>query len=415
MLITMTGKADLDRLAELACLINDRVSSLHGTAEKYPDSRVASAFRDRLTNIQYSQLEDELKKATVEIQRLKKAFEVELQTSQAATREKHGRPHDLAIARNTLAMKEKAVDEERNRNAHQREELDRPQEESSTSIANQLSELKLSLEETIRQNSSTTIEAVAEKIAKPMEDHGAVLKEVFDVTTSTSETLEGYVQRSDFDTLLRKVTELPDLLPDDRYTEWQKVDIDLTSIIKKVDAIKADISNLTLRTTSSPLQLNRGKRPSETSLDAPESSRRRRTSPQSHAAAQTSPSATGSGSPLVLRSETRAHNQAQTKYQPPAPTGPTRIGPQTQAQTGPRARIQVGPVQDQAAVTLPLGTPPSAAAAPTWNQISFVGQNWTNEKLTLFLSHVESYQREEQARAVSVGADEEIQPLVPRW
>ncbi|KAL9035602.1 MAG: hypothetical protein Q9180_004778, partial [Flavoplaca navasiana] len=73
--------------------------------------------------------------------------------------------------------------------------------------------------------------------------------------------------------------------------------------------------------------------------------------------------------------------RGQTQTRPPI--GATSTGPQTQ--------VQAGPVQGQAAVTLPPGTVPSAAAAPIWNQISFMGQNWTNEKLTLFLGHVESY------------------------
>ncbi|KAL8982249.1 MAG: hypothetical protein Q9205_003178, partial [Flavoplaca limonia] len=215
--------------------------------------------------------------------------------------------------------------------------------------------------DSLKQDIKTVVDSM-NSLAINSQDHADAL----------AEDVKGNAQ-GHFDTLFQKLDELPHLFPVDRYTEWQKVDIDLTSIIEKVDAVKADLSNLTRITTSTPSQqLNRGKRPSETSLEASERSQRRRSSQQD-------PATSRPESPLSSRMTTRGQTQTQTR-------------PQTEAtSTGPQTQVQVGPVQGQAAVNLPPGTAPSAAAAPIWNQISFVGQNWTNEKLALFLGHVESY------------------------
>ena len=73
----MTSKADLDHLAKLASGINSKVSSLHHIAEDQ-NSRVPAIVREQFTKGKCSQLESDLKKATEEIQRLKKGFEDDL-------------------------------------------------------------------------------------------------------------------------------------------------------------------------------------------------------------------------------------------------------------------------------------------------------------------------------------------------
>ncbi|KAL9026651.1 MAG: hypothetical protein Q9180_007451, partial [Flavoplaca navasiana] len=192
-----------------------------------------------------------------------------------------------------------------------------------------------------------------------------------------AEDVKGNAQ-GHFDTLFQKLDELPQLFPVDRYTEWQKVDIDLTSIIAKVDAVKADISNLTSITTSAPSQqLNRGKRPSETSLEAPERSQRRRSSQQD-------PATSRPESPLSLRMTTRGQTQSQS---------------QTSVQTGPQTQVQVQPAQgptSQGTVALPAGTAPSHEVAPIWNQIGFTGDKWTPKHLGVFLDHLESFVSKDQ-------------------
>ncbi|KAL8757106.1 MAG: hypothetical protein Q9199_002468 [Rusavskia elegans] len=123
----MTSNANLDRLNEIAATIGSRVATLHETAEQYPDSRVTSVFRDRITNTFYSHVENAMQQATAEINRLKMDFEVELRASQAATKElqdlRQAADHELdelAMAREALAEKEKAIIEERNEIARQR-------------------------------------------------------------------------------------------------------------------------------------------------------------------------------------------------------------------------------------------------------------------------------------------------------
>lgn len=123
----MTSNANLDRLNEIAATIGSRVATLHETAEHYPDSRVTSVFRDRITNTLYSHVENAMQQATAEINRLKTDFEVELRASQAATKELQDQRQaadleldELAMAREALAEKEKAIVEERNEIARQR-------------------------------------------------------------------------------------------------------------------------------------------------------------------------------------------------------------------------------------------------------------------------------------------------------
>lgn len=242
-------------------------------------------------------------------------------------------------------------------------------------ITNKLDELKLSFQETLLQPSPATIEklaqivqateanvssAITSKIAKPMDDHGVALKKVSDVTTKTSESLEmsKAVQQSNFDTLLQTINalseddrksfketfddvdrKLNDILdantelkrefetlgitledlkqefPADVQTYWSDVDFQLASIVEKIDAVKADVSSLARRTntTSSPsTRLTRhDKRPPEPNLDAPETSRRRRSSQQSPAGGHLSPSSGQPESPLVSRSATRPQTQSQ--------------------------------------------------------------------------------------------------------
>ena len=219
--------------------------------------------------------------------------------------------------------------------------------------------------DSLKQDIKTVVDSM-DSLAINTQDHADAL----------AEDVKGNAQ-GHFDTLFRKLDELPHLFPVDRYTEWEKVDIDLTSIIAKVDAVKADISNLTRITTTAPSQHTRGKRPSETSLEAPERSQQRRSSQQD-------PPTSRPESPLSLRMTTRGQAQSQS---------------QTSVQTGPQTQIQVQPTQgptSQGTVALSTGVAPSQDVAPIWNQISFTGDEWTPKHLGVLLDHLESFVSKDQ-------------------
>ncbi|KAL8891091.1 MAG: hypothetical protein Q9215_001862 [Flavoplaca cf. flavocitrina] len=221
--------------------------------------------------------------------------------------------------------------------------------------------------DSLKQDIKTVVDSM-NSLAINSQDHADAL----------AEDVKGNAQ-GHFDTLFQKLDELPHLFPVDRHTEWQKVDIDLTSIIEKVDAVKADLSNLTRITTSTPSQqLNRGNRPSETSLEVLERSQRRRSSQQD-------PATSRPESPLSLRMTTRG----QTQYQS-----------QTSVQTGPQTQAQVQPTQgptSQGTVALSTRVAPSQDVAPIWNQISFTGDEWTPKHLGVFLDHLESFVSKDQS------------------
>ena len=219
--------------------------------------------------------------------------------------------------------------------------------------------------DSLKQDIKTVVDSMS-SLAINSQDHADAL----------AEDVKGNAQ-GHFDTLFRKLDELPHLFPVDRYTEWQKVDIDLTSIIAKVDALKADISNLTRITTSTPSQPTRGKRPSETSLEAPERSQQRRSSQQD-------PPTSRPESPLSLRMTTRGQTQSQS---------------QTSLQAGPQTQVQVQPTQgptSQGTVALSTDVAPSQDVAPIWNQISFTGDEWMPKHLGVLLDHLESFVSKDQ-------------------
>ena len=452
----MASVPNLDHLNELAAKIDGYVVELHQTAEHYSDSNVTSVFRDRLTNTLYSHAETAMHQATAEIQRLKNDFEEELRVSRAAIKELRDQRRELdreldelAIARQTLAEKEKATVEERNTITrqhlvlvHDEEHFDtkrrehehsmkaeriqlhaiekeltvretqllvrtdvvefhiseaekavkaheenvkgredrvkdredalnlREREAAASGIAKIVDEAQENVREvgrvakrelsTQQEHSTKHLENLGQLAKQPLttqDDHsdrveqdlGRIVSSIADLALQSrqqvdevdlklNDILDGNTESNrELKTLSIALDDMKKELPVNMQTQLSDVDFQLDSIIEKIDGLRGDVSSLVRRgNTSAPFQLTRHeKRPSDTSLLAPETSRRRR--------------------------------------QPSPSSGRVESFPPSRPTTGSETRPPQ--VQDDEETPDP---DLSLRAQQIWNQIRFEGQGWTD-------------------------------------
>ncbi|KAL9032732.1 MAG: hypothetical protein Q9180_006337, partial [Flavoplaca navasiana] len=212
------------------------------------NSRVPAIVREHFTNGKCYQLESDLKKATEEIQRLKKGFEVEVQASQTAAKELQNRQDELAIA-------QLAVDEERNEIAFQRDKLAQDQktleeekfrwiatremEVATSGISQLVHEAQQSVRdvaEDAKRQSSTQQEHVNEALDERMQedrsdgikkDIKAIVSSIDNLSIESHQRVNALsrelkdMQQSNFDALSQKISDLSNLL------SKQNVDIQL--------------------------------------------------------------------------------------------------------------------------------------------------------------------------------------------